>query len=79
MDAKQKGNEQTYQMNKKHPYGNRLWWRKRLPWFLIDLGFANKGKDCESENAKHSWYRIDNNLSGCYYCNSIVKGQKWKS
>ncbi|MEP1487577.1 MAG: hypothetical protein ABJK28_04015 [Algibacter sp.] len=66
-------------MHTKHPYGKRLWWRKRLPWFLIDLGIADKGKNCESVNAEHSWYNIDNKTSGCYYCNVVVDGEKWKN
>ena len=65
-------------MVKKHPYRYRLWWRKRLPWFLIDLGIADKGKDCELVNAEHSWYKIDNKTSGCYYCKKIANGMKWK-
>lgn len=65
-------------MGTKHPYENRLWWRERLPWFIIDLGFAAKGKDCESVKAQHDWYNIDNKSSGCYYCQVVVEGQKWK-
>jgi len=65
-------------MNIKHPYRHRLWWRKRLPWLLINIGFANKGKDCKSVGAKHRWYKIDDNASGCYYCKVIEEGQKWK-
>ena len=63
-------------MHTKHPYGKRLWWRKRLPWFLINLGIADKGKNCESVNAEHSWYNIDNKTSGCYYCNVVADGKK---
>jgi hypothetical protein len=62
-----------------HPYGIRLWWRSRLPWFLIDLGLADKGKNCELVNAEHLWYNNDGKTSGCYYCKAIGKGQKWKS
>jgi len=63
---------------KRHPYGLRLWIRKRLPWFLIDLGVADKGEDCELVGAEHSWFNIDRNNSGCYYCKVEVEGQKWK-
>ena len=66
-------------MGAKHPYGIRLWWRQRLPWFLIDLGLAKKGKDCESVKAKHYWYKIDGNYSGCYFCKVTVQGEKWKN
>lgn len=64
-------------MNYNHPYYNRLWWRLKLPWFLIELGFAKKGKNCELVNATHEWYKIDNLNSGCYYCNKIHKGIRW--
>jgi len=65
-------------MDKKHPYRFRLWLREKLPWFLIDLGIAGKGKDCELANAEHRWYNIDNKASGCYYCKKIISGKKWK-
>jgi len=64
-------------MKNKHPYEYRLWWRSKLPWLLIDLGIAKKGIDCESVNAEHSWYNIDNENSGCYYCKKTEKGKKW--
>jgi hypothetical protein len=64
-------------MIKKHPYRYRIWWRARLPWFLINLGIADKGKDCEIVNAEHSWYNIDNETSGCYYCRKTANGKKW--
>jgi len=65
-------------MNKEHPYERRLRWRLRLPWFLINWGIAAKGKDCESINAKHKWYNLDNINSGCYYCQKTTKEIKWK-
>mgnify|MGYP003637936016 FL=1 len=58
-------------MKTRHPYYRRLWWRSKLPWFLIDLGVASKGKNCELVNAEHKWYNIDNTKSGCYYCEKI--------
>jgi hypothetical protein len=64
--------------NKKHPYELRLRIREKLPWFLIDLGFASKGKNCELVNASHSWYNKGNNLSGCYYCEIIKEGELWR-
>ena len=66
-------------MNKgKHPYHNRLWVRERLPWFFINLGIVNKGKDCESVNAEHCWYNNGNGSSGCYYCKVVVDKKKWE-
>mgnify|MGYP000742726629 CR=1 FL=1 len=63
--------------NKKHLYAQRTWIRSRLPWFLINLGFATKGKDCEAVNAEHHWYNIDNKTSGCYHCEVTRKGKHW--
>ena len=63
----------------KHPYRYRTRIRKHLPWFLIDLGFAAKGKDCEEGGGKHEWYNKDNSSSACYHCLVVVAGQKWKS
>ena len=42
--------------------------RKFLPWFLINRGFAKKGKDCEASGSGHEWYRIDEEVLGCYHC-----------
>lgn len=66
-------------MKNKHPYEWRLWWRMRLPWFLIKIGVADKGKNCEEVNAKHKWYNADNISSGCYYCKVIGYEQKWRT
>ncbi len=57
--------------NVTHPYERRLRLRLRLPWFLIRLGIARKGKDCDIVNAEHKWYNIDNDYFGCYYCRQI--------
>lgn len=64
---------------REHPYGKKRRWRVRLPWFFINLGFAKKGIDCETVNAKHHWYNIDNQFSGCYFCEVVKKGQMWKN
>lgn len=64
-------------MKRNHPYGYRRWWRTRLPWFLINMGIAQKGENCELVNANHHWYNIDDESSGCYYCNIKVQGKKW--
>lgn len=65
-------------INKKHPFENRLWWRSRLPWFLINLGIASKGKDCLLVNASHKWYNVDGINSGCYYCKKTSQKIKWQ-
>ena len=62
----------------RHPYGFRTWLRQRLPWFLIDLGIAHKGTDCEAVGAEHFWYNIDDKSSGCYYCKQIRSGRHWE-
>lgn len=55
-------------MKKRHPYELRKQIRARLPWFLIQIGIAAKGKDCKKVNASHSYYNIDGKSNGCYYC-----------
>jgi hypothetical protein len=62
----------------KHPYELRLRIREKLPWFLINIGIADKGKNCESVGAEHIWYNIDDTISGCYYCKVERQGQLWK-
>ena len=62
---------------KKHPYKLRLQIREKLPWFLINLGFAQKGKDCEKVKAEHKWYNQGENISACYYCKVERKGKLW--
>ena len=61
-----------------HPYRWRTWWRGRLPWFLINLGFADKGKDCEAVGAWHRWYNRDGKTSGCYHCHVVKEGRLWE-
>ncbi|MEQ1929624.1 MAG: hypothetical protein ABL957_03710 [Parvularculaceae bacterium] len=60
------------------PYRLRAFIRARSPWFLIDLGWMAKGKDCESHGAEHVWHNIDNIRSGCCYCEVVREGQLWK-
>jgi len=55
-------------MIKRHPYELRKQIRSILPWFLINMGIAAKGKDCEKVNAEHSFYNINGISNGCYYC-----------
>jgi len=64
--------------HKKHPYRWRLILRSKLPWFLIRLGIANKGKDCELRRASHDWYNHNDTSSACYYCKVVKIGQLWK-
>ncbi len=45
------------------PYRLRTWLRSNSPWFLIDLGFADKGADCELAGGVHEWHNIDNKMS----------------
>jgi hypothetical protein len=61
-----------------HPYAWRTWLRRHLPWFLIDLGLANKGKDCETVGGQHHWYNQDDENSACYYCHVVRSGQLWR-
>ena len=70
--------KQKEMKKKSHPYELRLRIREKLPWFLIDLGFAAKGKNCETVGAKHRWYNKSNNLSACYYCKIIKEGKLWE-
>ena len=64
--------------DKGHPFAWRTKLRGRLPWFLIDLGLADKGKDCEAVGGWHRWYNQDNEHSGCYHCHVVRRGQLWK-
>jgi hypothetical protein len=46
-------------------YRLRLRVRRHLPWVLINLGIAAKGKaDC----GDHSWYNADNVVERCHHC-----------
>ena len=39
--------------------------RRKLPWFLIDLGITAKGRrDC----GDHEWYREHGDVWRCYHC-----------
>ena len=62
----------------RHPYAWRTWLRRNLPWFLIDLGVAGKGQDCEGVGAKHHWYNVDNVSSACYHCEITRAGRLWE-
>lgn len=60
------------------PYRWRTRLRRHLPWFLIDLGLAAKGPDCEAAGGEHDWYNADNVHSACYHCAVIRAGQLWR-
>jgi len=62
---------------KRGPYRWRTWLRMHLPLFLIDIGIADKGEDCEAAGGYHEWYSIDNKLSGCYHCKIKHPGKMW--
>jgi hypothetical protein len=52
-------------MRERARYRWRTRLRRHLPWFLIDLGLANKGKrDC----GDHDWYNADGVVEHCYHC-----------
>lgn len=57
------------------PYRWRTALRQHLPWFLINLGFAGKGRDCAAHGAAHSWYNIDGATRGCYHCSVVQPGR----
>ncbi len=59
-------------------YRKRSWFRSFLPWFIIDLGIADKGQNCELKGGNHEWYNSDNKNSGCYHCRVVKSGQLWK-
>ena len=60
-----------------HPYAWRTWLRVHLPWFLIDIGLAKKGQDCESAGGPHRWYNEDGSRSACYHCRIVREGRLW--
>ncbi len=60
------------------PYRWRTTIRRYLPWFLIDLGIAGKGQDCEAAGGSHSWYNVDDKSSGCYHCAMTGVGRLWE-
>ena len=64
--------------DKGHPFAWRTKLRGKLPWFLINLGLADKGKDCEAAGGWHRWYNQDYEHSACYHCHVVRRGQLWK-
>jgi hypothetical protein len=61
------------------PYRWRTALRRRLPWFLIDLGVAPKGRDCEKAGGRHEWYNHDDVDSACYHCRVVRPGRLWEA
>ena len=62
-----------------HPHALRTWIRGRIPWFLINLGAFNFGRDCETLNAHHNWRNSDNVHSRCIFCGIEREGQLWET
>lgn len=60
------------------PFRWRTRIRRHLPWFLIDLGLADKGDDCEARGGDHEWYKADDSISACYHCKVERPGQLWR-
>lgn len=60
-----------------HPHRWRTWLRTRLPRFLVALGIAAKGRDCERVGGWHRWYDKDGKSSGCHHCEVVRPGQWW--
>src|ERR1043165_1526582 len=65
-------------MSSKAPCRWRTRLRRNLPWFLINLGIASKGRDCEAVGGEHEWYNRDNVTSGCYHCEVVREGRLWE-
>lgn len=61
-----------------HPYALRTWLRGRIPWFLIRMGVADKGRDCEAARGWHRWYNHDDVSSACYHCRVVREGRLWE-
>lgn len=59
------------------PFRWRTRIRRHLPWFLIDLGLAAKGDDCEAHGGHHEWYNAGDSVSACYHCKIEKPGQLW--
>ncbi len=50
-------------MKDRYRWRTRL--RRRMPWFMLDLGIAKKGKgDCLA----HDWYKASEQEDRCYHC-----------
>ncbi|MCR9246463.1 MAG: hypothetical protein NXI31_15625 [bacterium] len=61
-----------------HPFRWRTWLRGRLPWLLINLGVAAKGRDCIAAGGWHRWYNHDDKSSHCYHCDVGRPERLWE-
>lgn len=59
------------------PYWFRTFVRSHLPYFLINLGLAGKGYECEKKR-EHEWYNQENQKSACFHCEVERNGNLWK-
>ncbi len=59
------------------PYRFRTCLRSHLPWFVLNTGIFDKGKDCAKSSGYHEWYNVDNNSSACYHCSIEKQGELW--
>lgn len=60
------------------PFRIRTFLRSNLPWFVIDTGILDKGKDCVAAGGQHEWYNVDNEVSACYHCSVEKEGKLWQ-
>ncbi|MEA2495761.1 MAG: hypothetical protein QOJ29_3672 [Thermoleophilaceae bacterium] len=59
---------ETMRLQGRYRWRTRI--RHRLPWFLVNLGVAAKGKrDC----GDHEWYRENAATARCYHCEPGVR------
>ena len=47
-----------------------------MPFWMIDLGIAAKGADCEAIGGRHEWYN-NGNGSACYHCRATIDTDVW--
>jgi hypothetical protein len=73
-----KFSDNAFTMAARHPYAWRTALRRRMPSFLIKMGIAAKGDDCEAAGSNHEWYNHDDVQSACYHCRVFRPGQLWR-
>lgn len=59
------------------PYRRRTRLRQHLPFWMIDLGIAAKGRDCEAAGGRHQWYNQGPD-SACYHCRATSAFALWR-
>lgn len=67
----------------REPYRRRTWIRMRLPWWMIRLGIADKGEDCEKAGSYNVWFSnqrdaTDPEESRCIHCHVVKPGRLWE-